>query len=103
MKDDDRAFPGRSRWDSANNNFDLVDSGMTLLQYAAIHLKVPMSGDPEIDAMIRESRKLEAAEKAVANLLIMGSASWEADVEGVVKMAFRVSDAMLEEWEKEEQ
>jgi len=30
--------------------------GMSLRQYAAIHLKVPASGKPELDAMIRASR-----------------------------------------------
>jgi hypothetical protein len=33
--------------------------GMTLRQYAAIQLKVPRSGDADIDAMIRESREAE--------------------------------------------
>lgn len=33
--------------------------GMTLRQYAAIQLRVPMSGDDELDSMIREARRLD--------------------------------------------
>jgi hypothetical protein len=89
MKDNDSAFPS-----------GIFDS-QKLRQYAAIHLKVPRSGDPEIDKMIRESRRMDFAGQAVANLLIMGTASWETDVGGAVKMAFRTADALLAEWEKE--
>jgi hypothetical protein len=46
-------------------DYQCTDSGLTAKQYAAIHLKVPRSGDPEIDAMIRESRRTEFAEAAM--------------------------------------
>ena len=36
---------------------------------AAIALKVPMSGIPELDAMIRESRRLDAMEKIAAAMV----------------------------------
>jgi hypothetical protein len=39
--------------------------GMTLLQYAAIKLKVPNSGNEELDAMIRESLRNDFAAKAM--------------------------------------
>jgi hypothetical protein len=42
---------------SPYSDYACSDPGMTLTQYAAIHLKVPRSGDPDIDAMIRKSRR----------------------------------------------
>lgn len=33
--------------------------GITIREYAAIHLKVPMSGNAELDKMIRLSRRLD--------------------------------------------
>jgi hypothetical protein len=69
MNDSERAFPVRNRFDSANESFDLEDPGMTLKKYAAIKLHVPMSGDVELDAMIRESRRADFAEAAMAGIL----------------------------------
>jgi hypothetical protein len=76
------------------------DPGMTLKEYAAIHLKVPRSGNGEIDGMIRESVRRDFAEKAVAGICYD---NWYlADTEHVLaKKAFAVADAMLAEWEKE--
>jgi hypothetical protein len=75
---------------------------MTLRQYAAIKLKVPRSGDPDIDAMIRESRRADFAEKALGQLA--ASVTWENqyDYKSAEKVAFRMADAMLAEWEKKE-
>lgn len=33
--------------------------GLTKREYAAIHLRVPMSGNPELDDMIREAQRNE--------------------------------------------
>jgi hypothetical protein len=60
MNTHETAFPSRKRWDPGTEGFDLENEGMTLTQYAAIRLKVPMSGDKELDAMIRESRRRPA-------------------------------------------
>jgi hypothetical protein len=62
MRDSERAFPV---FDSKNPDFACTDSGMALKKYAAIKLKVPRSGDPEIDAMIRESRRAEFATNTI--------------------------------------
>jgi hypothetical protein len=35
VNDGGSAFPGRSRWDSAQENFDLLNSGMTMRDYFA--------------------------------------------------------------------
>jgi hypothetical protein len=74
MKDNDSVFPV---FDATSVNSDgtpckdygCSDFGMTIKQYAAVHLKVPMSGDPELDKMIRESRRLDFMGQAVAGLL----------------------------------
>jgi hypothetical protein len=43
--------------------------GMTLRQYAAIHLKVPDSGEDWLDEMILESRRLDFAGQAMQSHL----------------------------------
>mgnify|MGYP001263604257 CR=1 FL=1 len=43
------------------NNPDAVPSGMSLKEYAAIHLKVPLSGTPWLDEMIQKARRDEFA------------------------------------------
>jgi hypothetical protein len=71
---------------------------MTLRQYAAIHLKVPRSGDEKLDAMIRDSRRAEFAGRIMAGML-----AWEktkVDPEGESEAAFTFADALLAGWEK---
>jgi len=46
--------------------------GMSLRQYAAIQLKVPNSGIPELDAMIRQARREEMVGRALQGLLATG-------------------------------
>lgn len=46
-----------------------IDNGQPLNAYAAIHLRVPRSGNPELDQMIREARRLELAGVALAGML----------------------------------
>jgi hypothetical protein len=111
MSDNKSAFPVRNRWDSGNESFDLEDSGMTLKEYAAIHLKVPRSGNEEIDGMIRESVRRDFAEKALMKLVfpigsisvsLFGASARESDERELrVNQCFRFANAMLAEWEKE--
>jgi len=49
--DDSRVFP-------LTINNSALERGMSLRQYAAIHLQVPDSGIDWLDKMIKESRKL---------------------------------------------
>jgi hypothetical protein len=72
------------------------DYGLSRKEYVAIHLKVPRSGDPEIDAMIRESRRAEFA-KAVLNKIACPSRP----LMDVMNECFYYADAMLAELEKE--
>lgn len=51
------------------NGLRLRAPGLTIRQYAAITLRVPMSGDPELDAMIREARRLDMATSAMQGML----------------------------------
>lgn len=69
--------------------------GMTIRQHAAITLRVPQSGDPELDAMIREARRLDMANASLPEIIAQkdvhdgrewGSAAW---------IAFQQADAML--------
>ena len=43
--------------------------GLTAREHAAIHLRVPMSGNPWLDAMITEARRWDAAQAAMAAML----------------------------------
>jgi hypothetical protein len=101
MKDHESAFPVMDATRAYENgapcaDYACSDPGMTKYEYAAIHLKVPRSGDPGIDAMIRESRRAEFAGQIMAGML-----AWEktkVDPEGESEVAFAFADAMLAEW-----
>jgi hypothetical protein len=94
MKDTDSAFPvvGCKHYED--------EPGMTLAQHAAIKLRVPRSGDPDLDAMIRESRRADFAEKSLIEFA--SDVIWEkqADYERAAKVAFEIAAAMLAEWGK---
>jgi hypothetical protein len=97
MKDGKSAFPyvyETSEADRGGYYHTVVHhgEGMTLKEYAAIHLKVPRSGDAEIDAMIRESRKAEFAGQIIGGRMAAGKVG----IEGT----FLIADAMLAEWEE---
>jgi hypothetical protein len=51
-------FP-RTDHEYANGGVEYGSPGETVQVYAAIHLKVPQSGIPALDDMIRESRRLD--------------------------------------------
>jgi hypothetical protein len=94
MKDFECAFP----------DF-MGGEGMTLPQYAAIKLRVPRSGDPDIDAMIRESRRADFAGQALAGLL-PSFIQFGKDIKilllgDLIEKAYESADAMIAELEKE--
>jgi hypothetical protein len=74
------AFPQSSEWqndmEAHNNNPENYGmpspygNGMTLRQYAAIHLKVPNSGDEWLDEMIAASVRNDLAAKAMPSFLV---------------------------------
>ena len=55
---------------SFKDYFEYGYSGMTLRQYAAIHLKVPNSGDEWLDEMIAASVRNDLAAKAMQSILL---------------------------------
>jgi hypothetical protein len=79
--------------------------GMSLKQYAAIHLKVPRSGDEDIDKMIRESVKKDFMEAAVmgiaAKVYNVGEYKPPHVWGDIADEARLTAEAMLAEWEKE--
>jgi hypothetical protein len=92
MKDYDSAFPGSPGFSQ---------DGMTLTQYTAIHLKVPMSGDPELDKMIRESRRLDFAGQALAGHCVEFPEMGMIVPKEGAEWCYRMADAMLAEWKKD--
>lgn len=78
---------------------ELTNPGMTLRQYAAIKLRIPVSGDEWLDEMIRESLRNDLAAKAMQGLL----AAWGShDVTSFSELssdAYQMAGAMLEESE----
>jgi hypothetical protein len=101
MKDNDnlieRMMQGIPINVSENERLIIITPSMTTKQYAAVNLRVPRSGDPKLDAMIRESRRFDFAEKVVIEML--NAEAWNGDV--LPSLAFRCADVMLAEWEKE--
>jgi hypothetical protein len=104
MKDGESAFPVLDSYvfEGGGSRLDCRSWGMTLPQYAAIHLRVPCSGDPELDAAIRQSRRLAFVEGQLAAMFVEGSSYVDQEVaDKIAEQAFRVADALLAEWEKE--
>jgi hypothetical protein len=108
MKDHESAFPVMKILCGYNGEvlgLDCATPGMTLKQYAAIHLKVPRSGDPEIDDMIRESRRADFAKEAM-HIIADKRMSWpesslhEDWPEYLAGDCGFLANAMLAEWEK---
>lgn len=52
-----------------NGEIEYGSSGLTKREYAAIHLRVPKSGNEELDEMIREAQRNEMAARAMHGLL----------------------------------
>lgn len=58
----------------------LVMQNVTKLEYACIHSRVPKTGDPELDAIIREGER-----RRVAAMAMQGQLSGDYVVEAIVK------------------
>jgi hypothetical protein len=67
IEDGGPAFPHQD-WDPAIQA-QRRENGITLRQYAAIHLKVPQSGLPWLDKMINEARRDAFAGQAFPGML----------------------------------
>ena len=73
-----------------------VTAGMTLLQYAAIKLRVPESGDDWLDSMILESLRNEIAAKAMQGIVsTLHQGIRPTDIQAMCGDAYAIADAML--------
>lgn len=79
----------------AINNIDVLAADLSIREHAAITLRVPMSGDPELDAMISEARRLDAAEMAMQGFLSSPIFNPMCSPEDIVKDTISVADALL--------
>ena len=69
------------------------DPGLSIREHAAISMRVPMSGDPELDAMIREARRWDMATAAHQGLLAGGMNIHDI---AVSKIALQQADYLLD-------
>lgn len=77
---------------------DFMSPGMTLRQYAAIHLRVPNSGDDWLDDMIREAQRNDFAAKAMqsyAAFVMSADVRFSAAYDEIAREAYQIADAML--------
>jgi hypothetical protein len=97
MRDNYNGFEDGVFIDGGNGSF-----WFTPKAEVALRLRVPRSGDPGIDAMIRESRRADIAQ-AVITGAFMGRGFFQTrdQYKNHVRAAFLLADAMLAEWEKE--
>lgn len=61
--ENDPAFPTEVHMEGSGAQITLP--GLTAREHAAIHLRVPMSGNAWLDAMITEARRWDAAQAAM--------------------------------------
>lgn len=80
----------------------MLNYGLTAQEYAAISLRVPDSGEPWLDDMIRHSRRMDAVQAAMQGMLTHQS-QWEHH-EHLASNAVRCADAVIareaESWVK---
>jgi len=82
---------------SHNGEIRFGISGLTARQHAAIELRVPDSGLDWLDAMIRESRRMDFAGQAPAGLMV-GYYNHPNDADVCAGIAFKAAGDMLAAW-----
>ncbi len=75
LSPDEPAMPTHQVWDDEKSDVGWICGGLTARQYAAIHLRVPDSGEDWLDRMIRQARRMDVIEKNAAAII-----GWPADV-----------------------
>jgi len=77
--------------------------GMSLRQYACIHLRVPTTGEPWLDDIIKQARRDWFAGKALASFIKVDTAydytTGHCD-SGLVSRAYTVANAMIADAER---
>lgn len=89
------AFPGKLPICGEAGDAFAHFGGMTLRQYAAIHLRVPNSGDDWLDDMIREAQRNDFAAKAMAAFLSNPHNVGTTGPKDISSAAWGMADAML--------
>ena len=75
-------------------------NGLSLREYAAIHLCVPMSGNDELDAMIKRAQRERLAGQIMTGYL----ASEAREIDELAEVAIKIADAVIaagDRWEHE--
>ncbi|MFJ5538585.1 hypothetical protein [Vreelandella titanicae] len=92
-----------------SNAFALCEfnRGLTKRERACIDLRIPESGDAELDALIEKARRKEMAAKAMQGILANPTGNQEPEgaepesvIEIVVLVSTRFADALLAELER---
>lgn len=80
------------------------DAGMTKREHAAITLRVPNSGDEELDAMIRQANRRDAAVAAMQGLMPKYIKCWTEgyDDEYFAMDCVRIADALIARLEEKQ-
>lgn len=94
------ASPQSGFADIDNNNFvsgDCGGEGFTKRERACIDLRIPESGDTELDALIEKARRQEVAAKAMQGILACHE---ECKYVDVAVVSTRFADALLTEMER---
>ncbi|MCG5259779.1 hypothetical protein EM868_09145 [Cupriavidus gilardii] len=109
IKADHPAFPTRFANQAGENVFGLAGDvvaphavqhyhGLTVRQYAAIHLRIPDSGTAWLDDMIRKAQRDEFAAKAMQSILSNSDLVRqyvESAARGIANDAHEMADAMV--------
>lgn len=93
------AFPYNVRYVENNSAYELRNEGMTLLTYAAIHLKQPISERDDINAAIVAANRNDFAVAALQGIVV-NTDVYGVDEECQAREAYKYADAMLAEREK---
>jgi hypothetical protein len=89
--------------ENGNEKYDLFHGGTSKKEYAAIKLKIPRSGNPELDAWIRKSRMTDFARDAVLGVTYsyFRDEHPKADMSQIANCAYIIAGRMMERLEKE--
>jgi len=97
------AFP-RGELEIPGKRYLPASEGLNKAEYAAIHLKVPNSGNAEIDVMVRKSLRGELAQKVLVGMVSITPnyrlPENKSDCAKIAKLAFMLVDAMTKEMDK---
>lgn len=70
-----------------------IETGLTKREHAAIALRVPESGDPDLDAMIRTAQRRDLAAMAMQGMLAEDAEGYT--FENLAVGALKTADALL--------